>query len=138
MPIRRIGLHLPSTGSNVPYHERLMRKRTYRCIMAMDIYMATFLGQPCALQGVNGYQDCMAQSEIEEEDLLYPSGENEIAAEACIDALTILRSATHESYFSGSKPGAGEIYSVPSTIISSHNKTLEAWFASLAALKLSG
>ena len=80
----------------------------------------------------------MVQSEVDEEALLHPSGETEIAAEACMEVFTILRSASQESYFSGSKPGAGEIYSVPSTIISSHNKKLEAWFASLSALNLSG
>ena len=134
----RMGLHLPSTGCNVPYHEQIVRKRTYRCILAIDIYMATFLGQPCCLQGVDGYHDYVHQFDMDQLAMLHPHDDVQVAAEACMQAFVILRSSTQESYFNKSKPGPGEVYSVPCSITRSYNRRLDDWFASIVNLNLPG
>ena len=133
----RMGLHLPSTGADVPHHEQIMRKRTYRSIMAIDIYMATFLGLPCCLQGVDAYHDYVPQSDLEELARLRPMDDMEVTAQANMEVLIILRSAMADFYFSGSKPGEGQIYSVPCSVIRNHNRKLETWFASAASLNIS-
>ena len=133
----RMGLHLPSTGADIPHHEQIMRKRAYRSIMAIDIYMATFLGLPCCLQGVDGYHDYVPQSDLEELAQLHPMDDVEITAHAKMEVFIILRSAMSDFYFSGSKPGQGQVYSVPCSVIRNYNRKLEAWFASAANLKIS-
>ena len=133
----RMGLHLPSTGADVPHHEQIMRKRTYRSIMAIDIYMATFLGLPCCLQGVDGYPDYVPQSDLEELALLRPMDDVEAAAQASTEVFIILRSAMSDFFFSGSKPRAGQVYEVPCSAVRNYNRKLDTWFASTGNLKIS-
>lgn len=124
----RMGLHVPSASSTIPLNECMVRKRTYRSLVAMDIYVATFLGQPCNLQGLNGHQDY--------DTGLDPCDDAEIAWEASMEVLTLLRKATQESYFSGAKPGVGEIYGVSSSVAQNYNRRITSWFGYIGTLTL--
>jgi hypothetical protein len=134
----RIGLHLPSTGLDVPRHEQQVRKRTYRSIKALDIYTATFLGIPSCLQGLYDDQGDAMETDSELMSPSLPLDDVEIAASASMEAFTILRNATHEAYFSGFNPGGMGVYSFPSSIIRNHNGRLDDWSRTVPKLAISG
>lgn len=129
----RLGLHLPATDANTPRDGHIARNITYRCLMALDVYVASFLGLPCALSGVPLQED-YARHVGEAIPTMTRSVEGaDNVASVTIDGFILLRNAMQESYFSGLTPGDSGIYNVPCSTVQKHNERFDTWIQSIPA-----
>ena len=130
----RQGLHVPLAEPNRTAYQEIQRRRTFRCIKAIDALVATFLGLPCSLHGLDSGQETL---ELEWASIAASRSVNdaEVAADACTEAFAILCDANQAQYFSGSQPKPLGYYSVPQPTLRYYDGRLDNWSNGVTSFK---